>query len=331
MNATEYTRIGRKGVAAGAMLLTGALLGYTAAPDAKSTATGPAAVAAREAGAISRTLGPATHSYANVVEAVTPAVVTVRSEHRVRQVSQQVPDDLLREFFGGRGADAAAAAAARRRARLRRDRARRRLHPHEPPRDRRRRAGDRGTDRWPQLQGRRRRIRCAERPRRAEDRRRQQPADAVARQLRCGGGRRRRARRRQSARRRPDRDDGHRQREGPRHRRHELRGLHPDRRADQPGQFRRRAGQHRWRAGGHQLADPVAVGRQHRHRLLDSGQHGAQRHDAADRSGHGASRHARRDDSAGDVRHRAEPRPRRRCAARWSTACSPTARRRGPA
>ena len=34
---------------------------------------------------------------------MTPAVVTVRSEHRVRQVSQQVPDELLREFFGGRG------------------------------------------------------------------------------------------------------------------------------------------------------------------------------------------------------------------------------------
>ena len=101
MNTIEYNRIGRKGMAAGAMLLTGALLGYTAAPDAKSTTTGPAAVAAREAGAISRTLGPATHSYANVVEAVTPAVVTVRSEHRVRQVSQQVPDEL-REFFGGR-------------------------------------------------------------------------------------------------------------------------------------------------------------------------------------------------------------------------------------
>ena len=95
----DYSRIGRKGAAAGAVLLTGALLGYTAAPDAKGT--NPAPVVAREAGAISRTLGPATHSYANVVEAVTPAVVTVRSEHRVRQVSQQIPDEL-REFFGGR-------------------------------------------------------------------------------------------------------------------------------------------------------------------------------------------------------------------------------------
>ncbi len=51
---------------------------------------------AREAGAIARTLGPATHSYANVVEAVTPAVVTVRSERRVRQVSQQIPDEAAR-------------------------------------------------------------------------------------------------------------------------------------------------------------------------------------------------------------------------------------------
>ena len=47
MNAIGYNRIGRKGVAAGAMLLTGALLGYTAAPDAKSTSTGQTAVAAR--------------------------------------------------------------------------------------------------------------------------------------------------------------------------------------------------------------------------------------------------------------------------------------------
>jgi serine protease Do len=97
----DISRLGRNSAAAGAVLLTGVLLGYTAAPDAK--ATNPAPVVAREAGAISRTLGPATHSYANVVEAVTPAVVTVRSERRVRQVSQQVPDEWLREFFGGRG------------------------------------------------------------------------------------------------------------------------------------------------------------------------------------------------------------------------------------
>jgi Do/DeqQ family serine protease len=95
----DTSRLGRKSVAAGAMLLTGALLGYTASPNAN--ATNPAATVAREAGAIARTLGPATHSYANIVEAVTPAVVTVRSERQVRQVSQDIPDEL-REFFGGR-------------------------------------------------------------------------------------------------------------------------------------------------------------------------------------------------------------------------------------
>jgi S1-C subfamily serine protease len=90
----DISRLGRNSAAAGAVLLTGVLLGYTAAPDA--SATNPAPIVAREAGAISRTLGPATHSYANVVEAVTPAVVTVRSERRVRRVSQQVPDEWLR-------------------------------------------------------------------------------------------------------------------------------------------------------------------------------------------------------------------------------------------
>ncbi len=101
--STEHSRLGRKGAAAGAVLLTGALLGYVAAPDAQTTQS-EAAVVARAADSVTRTLGPATHSYAGVVEAVTPAVVTVRSERRVRSVSQQLPDHpLLREFFGERG------------------------------------------------------------------------------------------------------------------------------------------------------------------------------------------------------------------------------------
>ena len=41
----------------------------------------------------------ATASYAGVVEQVTPAVVTIRSERRVRNVSQELPEGL-REFFG---------------------------------------------------------------------------------------------------------------------------------------------------------------------------------------------------------------------------------------
>ena len=91
-----------------------------------------------------------------------------------------------------------------------------------------------------------RRHRRAERPGGPEGaRRRGLPALAV-RRLRRGARRRRRARVRQPARRRPDRDDGHRQRQGTRHRRRrrQLRGLPADRRADQPGQLRRRAGQH---------------------------------------------------------------------------------------
>ena len=97
--AFEYSKLGPKGAAAaGAVLMTGALLGYSAAPDAR--ATNPAAdVVAKTADSVTRTLGPSTHSYANVVQAVTPAVVTVRSERRVRQVSQEMPD-FFRDFFG---------------------------------------------------------------------------------------------------------------------------------------------------------------------------------------------------------------------------------------
>ncbi len=52
-----------------------------------------------------------------------------------------------------------------------------------------------------------------------------QPADPAARRLRQGPRRRRRARGRQPARHRPDRDDGHRQRQGARDRRHGRRQL----------------------------------------------------------------------------------------------------------
>ncbi len=98
----DRSRLGRKGAAAGAVLLTGALFGYSAAPDAQSTGS-TAETVARTADSVTRTLGPATHSYADVVAEVTPAIVTVRSERRVRQLSQQLPDHpLLREFFGDR-------------------------------------------------------------------------------------------------------------------------------------------------------------------------------------------------------------------------------------
>ena len=64
--------------------------------------------------------------------------------------------------------------------------------------------------------------------------------------VRSAAGRRRRARDRQSVRRRPDRDDrASSARSGRSHLGiNDVRGLHPDRRRDQPGQLGRRAGRH---------------------------------------------------------------------------------------
>jgi Do/DeqQ family serine protease len=58
-------------------------------------------VIAAPAGAEARTIGASVDSYAPVVGRVSAAVVTVRSERRVRLTGTQLPDDpLLREFFG---------------------------------------------------------------------------------------------------------------------------------------------------------------------------------------------------------------------------------------
>jgi Do/DeqQ family serine protease len=79
--------------AAAALLLTGSIIGWTA-----SSAVGPTASAASAPTATAAL--PATGaSYAGVVDQVTPAVVTIRMERRVRNVSQDVPDEL-RDFFG---------------------------------------------------------------------------------------------------------------------------------------------------------------------------------------------------------------------------------------
>ena len=81
-------------------------------------------------------------------------------------------------------------------------------------------------------------------------------------------------------------------------------------------QFRRRAREHRGRAGRDQLADPVAVGRQHRHRLRDSVEHGEERDGSAREQRARASRTARRHGPGHDRRSRGEPRPRTRRKAR---------------
>ena len=81
--------------AAAALLLTGSVIGWSA-----SDGFGPTASAAPVTPAVAAAPAPlATASYAGVVEQVTPAVVTIRSERRVRNVSQELPEGL-REFFG---------------------------------------------------------------------------------------------------------------------------------------------------------------------------------------------------------------------------------------
>jgi Do/DeqQ family serine protease len=91
------TRTGT-GVAAAALVasLAGYSVGTTQAPQALASASTTPATAARPdpiPGA----------SYASVVSAVAPAVVTVRVEKRAQVVPTQLPDDpLFREFFGRR-------------------------------------------------------------------------------------------------------------------------------------------------------------------------------------------------------------------------------------
>jgi serine protease Do len=99
----------KAGLAAGALLLTGSLIGWSAAAGgAASAASAPGAPATATVaeGAASRTLGGAVDSYASVVEKVSPAVVTIRSERRVSRVSSQGnpfgDDSPFRDFFGER-------------------------------------------------------------------------------------------------------------------------------------------------------------------------------------------------------------------------------------
>ena len=86
----------RTGAAAAALLLTGSLVGWSAS----GTGTAAAVTPAPAASAAAADLLPAGGTYAGVVERVSPAVVTIRSEREVRRVSQSLPDDpRLRDFF----------------------------------------------------------------------------------------------------------------------------------------------------------------------------------------------------------------------------------------
>jgi serine protease Do len=88
----------RASAAAGALLLTGSLIGWTAASGPATTAV--AAPSAPPAAAV--LASPAAGaSYAGIVDQITPADDTVRSERRVRNVNQDIPEEF-REFFGDR-------------------------------------------------------------------------------------------------------------------------------------------------------------------------------------------------------------------------------------
>jgi Do/DeqQ family serine protease len=91
------------GAAAGALLLTGSIVGWTAGgAGAGKVAAAPEHPAAAPTAA-ARTIGAGGDSYAPLVEQTAPAVVTIRSERTARTISQELPDDpLFREFFGQR-------------------------------------------------------------------------------------------------------------------------------------------------------------------------------------------------------------------------------------
>ena len=91
-------------VAAAAALAASAAVWSVSGPAAANSV----AVAATPAAVNDRAAAPAVDSYAPVVSKVAPAVVTVRSERRIRNTQQQMPfmqDPRFRDFFGDRFGD----------------------------------------------------------------------------------------------------------------------------------------------------------------------------------------------------------------------------------
>jgi serine protease Do len=95
----------KTGAAAAALLLTGSLIGWTAADLGTASAsptstTKRTAVEASSNSAVAPDTRAAGASYAGVVDQVAPAVVTIRSERRVRRITQDTPDDpRFRDFL----------------------------------------------------------------------------------------------------------------------------------------------------------------------------------------------------------------------------------------
>ena len=251
----------KKGGLAAAALAVVALAAWRA-PEAHVNAAPARPTVAVSAGTIAAPVS----SYAPVVERVMPAVVTIRVEKRASMVptGQQIPEEF-RRFFGDQRADARPA----RSRGVERGLGSGVIVSHDgyiltnnhvvdgadeiksgAPDGRTFTAKVVGTDKPSDLAV----VKIVARS-----------ADARARRLRRGPGGRRRPRGRQPARHRRDGDDRDHQREGPDDaRRRQLRGLPPDRRADQPWQLRRRAGEHQRQLIGinSQILSPA--GRQHR-------------------------------------------------------------------
>src|SRR4029079_12658034 len=78
------------------------LAAATTPPTAARAAAGPAGAGGPATAGVGAAPAVAGASYAPVVERVMPAVVTIRVEKRASMVptAQQIPDDLLRRFFG---------------------------------------------------------------------------------------------------------------------------------------------------------------------------------------------------------------------------------------
>jgi Do/DeqQ family serine protease len=86
---------------AAALLLTGSLVGWAAAGTGVGSVTAEPVTGTTPT--VERLENGASASYAPIVDRVTPAVVTIRSERTVRASAPQVPDHpLFREFFGER-------------------------------------------------------------------------------------------------------------------------------------------------------------------------------------------------------------------------------------
>lgn len=94
----------KAGLAVATLLLTGSAIGWSAATGPSANAAPAPGTTAVAEGATERTIGASGDSYAAIVDRVAPAVVTVRSERRIRTSARSpfMNDPRFREFFGDR-------------------------------------------------------------------------------------------------------------------------------------------------------------------------------------------------------------------------------------